>query len=117
MSLALSTVQSLNDLVARDAALYERLCNAADKEEFASILTTVALANGLTVDGQAMSELVDKVIELHAENGELSDEQLEKIVGGLDPVLGCILGGVIVGAIVAAGVLVASEIIRAVNRT
>lgn len=117
MSLNLSTAQALNDMVSQDPALHERLCGAANRQEFTDILVTAALAKGLTVDSEALGQMIDTVIDMLTENDELSDEQLENVVGGLDPVLGCILGGVIVGAIVAGGVLIASEVIRAVNKT
>lgn len=94
----------LNELIRDDAVLVETLQTARDTDHAVEAVMAAAARRGLTLDVDDLHACVQHMFRMQA-SGELSDEELAEVSGGL---LGSILTGV--GILGALGVLTAGSV-------
>ncbi|MBF6617751.1 MAG: hypothetical protein ITG07_13610 [Candidimonas sp.] len=102
MTLTVTNVEAIKELVSTNPALCEELRNVSSRQEFTNKLATAALAKGIVVDEAALGKGLDVAFDQYSGNAVLSDEQLEGVTGGLVLTTGALLGLVAVVGIVCA---------------
>lgn len=102
MTITMPIAQAITNLVNKDSALLEDLRNSSSRQEVTTKLAAAAQANGIGVDESALSQELNRTFDLYIKHGELTDEQLEEVAGGADPItLGAValaIGGPLVVA-------------------
>lgn len=91
--LTVTEVENLKKLITANPDLRSELAKSANLEEFATRLGAAGRAAGLGVDADSIQHDLEQALQHMKinneapENSELSDEQLEAVVGGGFPVL------------------------------
>lgn len=102
MTITVADVDAIKELVSTDPALCEELRGASSREDFTQKLVAAARAKDIVLDEAALGQGLNIVFDQFAENGELSDADLEHVAGGIGPVT--LIGlGVVVGLVVGVG--------------
>jgi len=93
---SMNTVDQFSAKLATDEALAKQVSELAERKDSSAIVELMK-DNGVT---QADIDAVDARVKAQIENGELSEDMLEEVAGGIAPVI--VAGGITGGAAVAA---------------